>query len=295
MRGSECGLREMTVDDLDEVVAVDIRAFAGPGRQIPPPRRRELLAAYLASGGGVVAEVEGITSGFLFWHRWGAYAWLGPVAVDPSRRGNGIGRRMVEEAQGMLAAAGVRVTGLETWPEEGRNLTFYARLAFGWDGFCLLLQRGVPPEGAPIPPVPVEDPALIRPVAAAVLPGFDPSLWVGAMLESGLGELFAGRDGCVLCQRGGSREGTGGLGVIRLLLAGPGARPSRTSELLQTACAYFRAVGVPEVVLPLPGAERHRLPELLKQGWRVAGATLRAHYPSSPSPFRGTALFSLMG
>jgi len=290
----ECGLRDMTAGDLDEVTAVDVRAFAGQ-TGATAPRRRDLLTAYLTAGGGLVAETDRAVSGYLFWHRWGGYAWLGPVGVDPPHQGRGVGRRLVEAALDRLGTAGVRVTGLETWPGEGKNLTFWARLGFGWDGFCLLLQRNVPPEGAPIPRVPVEDPAVVRAPAAALWPGLDPSPWVGAMLRLGVGELFAGRDGAVLCQRGGSREGTGGLGLIRLLVSGPGSRPSRAFELVQTACAYFRAVGVTEVVLPLPGSERHRLPEFLAQGWRVAAAAMRGHYPASPPPFRGTALFSLMG
>ena len=290
-------LREMTAADLGDVSAVDLRAFGGTpaGRGLLLPRRGELMAAYLAAGGGLVAEVDGAPGGFLFWHRWGTYGWLGPLAVDPVHQGRGIGKRLVEAARTRLITSGVRVVGLETWPEEGKNLTLYSRLSFQWEGFCLLLTHSAMVEDATIPPAPVDDMALVRRIAASVLPGFDPSVSVAATVRQGLGDLFAEANGFVLCQRGGSREGTHDLGLIKLLMVEPGARRSQTGYLLQTACAYFRAVGAREVLLPLYADQQHWLPDLLARGWRIAGATLRALWPAPPPGPRGTAFYSLVG
>jgi len=288
-------LREMTAADLEEVRAVDLRAFSENNRGILLPRRRELLAAYLAAGGGLVADMDGTVAGFVFWHHWGSCGWLGPLAVDPVYQGHGLGKSLVLAARRALRDDGAGVVGLEAWPEEGRSLTLVSRLSFQWEGFCLLLARNTLTRDTVIPPLPVDDQALVRRVAAAVQPGFDPSPVVAVALGHGLGELFAEANGFVLCQRGGSREGTGDLGLVRLLLVEPGARRYLTLGLLETACAYFRAVGAREALLPLYADQRHWLPDLLAGGWRIAGATLRALWPAPPPAPRGTAFFSLSG
>jgi GNAT superfamily N-acetyltransferase len=288
-------LRHMTEDDLAQVREVDLKAFGGKGAATLQPRRREVMAAYLAAGGGLVADAGDAVAGFVFWHRWGSYGWMGPLAVDPLHQGRGLGKSLVETARSALSAGGARVVGLETWPEQGENLTLYSRLSFRWEGFCLLLTRSTLAIDAAIPRSPVDDPALVRRVAAAVLPGFDPYQAVAAFVHQGLGDLFAAANGFVLCQRGGSREGTDGLGLVRLLLVEPGARRNVTERLLETACAYFRAVGAREVVLPLYADQQYWLPGLLAGGWRIAGATLRAFWPAPPPAPRGTAFYNLVG
>lgn len=290
-------LREMTTFDLENVIMVDLRAgvASSAGYTQLLPRRKELMSAYLTTGGGLVAEVDGLFVGFLFWHHWGSLGWLGPLAVDPVHQGYGIGKRLVDAGRAKLNSLGARVVGLETWPQEGKNLTLYSRLSFQWEGFCLLLTRSVTHGHNGIPQAPVDDLGLVRRVAGSVVSGFDPSSAVEFTIRQGLGDLFAEVYGFVLCQRGGSREGTHDLGLIKLLMVEPGAGRNKTHHLMETACAYFRAVGAREVLLPLYADQQNWLPDLLNQGWRIAGATMRASWPAPAPRPRGSAFYSLMG
>lgn len=60
----------------------------------------------------------------------GHRGWIYYLAVDPDHRGNGLGRRMVAEAEGWLAAAGMPKVQLLVRSTNERVLAFYEHLGY---------------------------------------------------------------------------------------------------------------------------------------------------------------------
>lgn len=68
--------------------------------------------------------------GFNMVHLSGLEGWMGPLALDPSYQGHGIGKAVVLEGKRWLERAGARVIGLETMPRTMDNIGFYSSLDF---------------------------------------------------------------------------------------------------------------------------------------------------------------------
>jgi GNAT superfamily N-acetyltransferase len=68
--------------------------------------------------------------GFNMVHQSGVEGWMGPLALDPSYHGHGIGKSIVQEGQRWLERSGAEVIGLETMPRTMDNIGFYSSLDF---------------------------------------------------------------------------------------------------------------------------------------------------------------------
>ena len=108
-----------------------------------PTMTDQLLGYYLdrTPDYSFVAEKKGGLVGFCLVCRWGATAWMGPIAVLPPAQGTGIGRSMVEASIAALRNTGITTLGLETMPRSYRNLQFYSRLGLNFEQMTLDLSR----------------------------------------------------------------------------------------------------------------------------------------------------------
>jgi len=68
--------------------------------------------------------------GFNMVHLSGQEGWMGPLALDPSYQGHGLGKSIVLEGRRWLEGVGARVIGLETMPRTMDNIGFYSSLDF---------------------------------------------------------------------------------------------------------------------------------------------------------------------
>jgi|SRR5581483_1880080 len=96
-----------------------------------PTESRRYLAHLLQFDalGGVVAEEDGEVVGVGWLHPRGAVATIGPLAVDPSRQGRGIGRRLLERLVEM-AGKGVPQVRLVHESYNATSLGLYLRSGF---------------------------------------------------------------------------------------------------------------------------------------------------------------------
>ncbi len=131
-------LRPMRAEDLGAVNKVLSSAFTQARWEMGfktyrvPPCRPVMLRMYLQRfpGGNFVLEHRRKIVGFVFSHLWGKVGWLGPVAVLPEKQGRGLGRQLVQAGVEALKAADAVTIGLETLPNNFRNLRFYTRMGF---------------------------------------------------------------------------------------------------------------------------------------------------------------------
>ncbi|MGL6279547.1 MAG: GNAT family acetyltransferase [Gaiella sp.] len=132
-------IRPFAEEDEDAVVA--LWAATGLTRPWNDPRRdiaRKLLVQrewflVASRGGRVVGSVMAGYDG----HRGSAYY----LAVDPSERGWGLGRALMDEAERLLGAAGCPKVNLMVRSDNAPALGFYAELGYAIDDVVPLGKR----------------------------------------------------------------------------------------------------------------------------------------------------------
>lgn len=143
LRPAAVTVREITDDDVAQVVALwracDLtRPWNDPERDIADARRNPTSTVLVALDddsavvGSVLAGYEG--------HR----GWLYYVAVAPGLQGRGLGRRLVEAAEGWLRDAGASRVRLMVRSTNTAVRGFYATLGYT-DVECTVLGRTLEP------------------------------------------------------------------------------------------------------------------------------------------------------
>lgn len=112
-------------EHLERVGEIDAVAFNRTARS------RENLSGILgvARGGAWVFIEQGEVVGYVFTRLLGDLAYIGPLGVEQSLQGRGIGRMLMHRAMAFLKPK-CKVLGLETMPESGKNLGLYQSLGF---------------------------------------------------------------------------------------------------------------------------------------------------------------------
>jgi len=124
-------IRPMAIDDYDEVLAL-WRACEGIG--LAGADSREGVAAFLEENPGfslVALDGDRIVGAVLSGHN-GRRGTITHLAVDPSRRRLGIGRRLAERCVSNLRAAGIRKCHIMVFSDNRAALAFWHRLR--WHG-----------------------------------------------------------------------------------------------------------------------------------------------------------------
>jgi GNAT superfamily N-acetyltransferase len=131
----EVTLRRGPVEDWDALHALLVACFADMEERIDPPSSlREMTAADLRAKAAKETLVTlwqgGAPVGCGYLRDTGRSVYLGKLAVRPDRRGRGLLRRIVAEAEAMAQALGRPVLELGTRVELTENHAVFARLGF---------------------------------------------------------------------------------------------------------------------------------------------------------------------
>lgn len=121
-------LRPFGVGDLERVAALWrtcglVVPYNDPAEDIAFCRASPTAELFVAEDGDVI--VASAMAG-----HDGHRGWLYYVATDPSRRGEGLGRRIVAHAEAWLAAQGVRKINLMIRENNAQALDFYQRVGY---------------------------------------------------------------------------------------------------------------------------------------------------------------------
>jgi predicted N-acetyltransferase YhbS len=269
-------IRTMRVADLEEVAEISDGAFievigelSGQRLERPffPPAG---LALRLETDpeGCLVASDDGTLVGALFSVARGTLAWFGPLAVAMGRHGNGVGQALVAECIARWSPRGVRLMGLETFPNSRFHLHLYAKLGFQ------VRKRLDRPAAASIaePAPPLQHPKVSLPDLGYLYPGLDPTAEVRAILNRKAGRVFATDRSLAIVLFADAFHVTAEDAFIPLLVA-----PDREAFLsLVAACeAAALAAGKKAIAIRLPGTCWGAFQALAGSGYRAGSSALR--------------------
>jgi predicted N-acetyltransferase YhbS len=276
-------IRSMREEDLEAVAEVTDLAFIEvigklSGRILERPFFAPAGLALKLAGdpeGCLVAIADGRVAGALFSVARGTLAWFGPLAVDSSHQGAGVGQALVAECVRRWSGRGVRLQGLETFPNSSFHLHLYSKFGFrpAWTGVELrkrLDGEGEVPPAEPAPPL--QHPMLPLPDLGYLYPGFDPSAEVRAILERRAGRVFATDRSLAIVLLEGAFHVTAENAFIPLLVA-----PDRAGflSLAAAAEAVARAAGKQQIAVRIPGACWGAFQALVDNGYRAGLSMLR--------------------
>ena len=244
--------------------------------------------------GPLVAEEDGRIVGALGSSDWGALAWFGPVAVEPGRQGQGIGRALVGAWTDRQRARGAELLGLETWAQSGGHLRLYSSLGFQPLWLSAALSRVLPPGPGAFPAgasrfsllsqqervAALDDLAAL---AGRLYAGLDWRAEVLAVEAAGAGDTLlledsGGITGLAVCQTGTLTPHPDHL-IISVLAVDP--RPPRAVaeqgflRLLDAVEALARALGRTRVLARVCTRYTAAYAALQSRGYRDGGAMAR--------------------
>lgn len=121
-------IRKMKFEDIEAIKEIDKKCF-----KIDSTRTTEGIKGYIEKSdfSSIVYEIDNKVVGYNFIHIWGAFAWFGPLGVNPEYQSQGIGKKLIEHTIKILKEEyKVTTIGLNTMPESAYNVGFYIRLGF---------------------------------------------------------------------------------------------------------------------------------------------------------------------
>jgi predicted N-acetyltransferase YhbS len=276
-------VRTMRPADLEEVAELSDNAFIDligklSGQHLVRPFfPPEGLALRLEADpeGCLVAAEGGSLIGSLFSVARGTLAWFGPLAVAPGQQGKGVGQTLVAECIARWSPRGVRLMGLETFPDSGFHLHLYSKLGFrpAWVGFQVRKQLDAPAAGGRVEPAPpLQHPEVPLPDLDYLYPGLDPSAEVRAILKRKAGRVFATDRSLAIVLLADALHVTPDDAFLPLLVA-----PDREGflSLLAAAEEAARDAGKKTLAIRLSGSCWAAFQALVERGYRAGPAALR--------------------
>jgi GNAT superfamily N-acetyltransferase len=276
-------VRTMREADLEAVAALSDDAFIDVIEQLSGrrPERPFFPPAGLAlrleadPNGCLVAADSGSLVGALFSIARGTLAWFGPLAVARGQQSHGVGQALVAECVARWAPRGVRLMGLETFPNSSFHLHLYSKLGFrpGWIGFQvrkLLDSAAREPSAKPAPPL--QHPQVPLPDLGYLYPGFDPTAEVRALLHRKAGRVFATDRSLAIVLLADAFHVTAEEAFVPLLVA-----PDRDAFLSLVAAAEeaARGAGKKSIAIRLSGSSWGAFQALAEGGYRAGSSALR--------------------
>jgi GNAT superfamily N-acetyltransferase len=272
-------IRPLRADDLAWAPGLCEAAFCRmtellSGRPRTPPMFAAALFPYrlAADPAGCFAAFDGPRpAGVLFSVARGPLAWVGPIAVAPEADNRGVGQTLMAACLDGWGRRGVRLAGLETFPNSPKHLHLYAKLGFrpGWTGIGM--RREWPADGATAWPEGVTADGDL-PSLDFVYPGLDLRAEVEATRRQELGALLVTEGGCALCHVRSTFHPKPGSAFVPFAAA---QTAEAFDRVLRAAEHLAARAGCGALSVRLPGSCWSAYRHLAGRGYRDTGAMLR--------------------
>ena len=95
--------------------------------------------------GCFVAFMDGKIAGTIISHIWGKIGWFGPLEVEASQQGQGIGKALVQKSLIYLKSKGCTTRGCETMASSSKNIAFYMKMGFRAKSLSNILYKHLEP------------------------------------------------------------------------------------------------------------------------------------------------------
>lgn len=119
--------------DLAQILPLLKKSFAYMEGRIDPPSSLHRLTGQAIAEQAATGEIWGIgapLSGVVFLTRKPGCLYLGKLAVDPAKQGQGLGKVLIQTAMVRAKAAGIDTVGLQTRVELIENRRFFENNGF---------------------------------------------------------------------------------------------------------------------------------------------------------------------
>jgi N-acetylglutamate synthase-like GNAT family acetyltransferase len=242
------------------------------------------------------AELDGELVGSVFAARWGTFAFLGPLTVDPAVWDRGVGGALTEAVTGAFDRWEIDQAGLFTFPSSARHVGLYQKHGF-WPRFLTAVTAkevtASPDRCETYSQVPPLDRGAtldaVDEVTAAVFPGLDVRREIEAVEAQRLGDTLLLREGdapagVAVCHCGAGSEAGSGVCYVKFGAVRPGAGAGERFERLLEACESFAAAsGLRTVTAGVNTGRLDAYRRMLRRGYRTAttGISMRLR-PGEP-------------
>lgn len=278
----------MLAADLDSVDDV-LRVAFGTIRGLPDPRSAfgdaDLARTRFAAAPDCawVAEVDGDVVGSVFAARWGSFAFLGPLSVQPDLWDRGIAGRLLGPVLEAFAGWELRQAGLFTFAGSPKHLGLYQKHGF-WPGSLTVIAEKAPAAqaGGSFDLVSGEPAAGrsavlddVRALTDEVLPGLDVGREIAAAEAQGIGDTVllrgdAALEGVAVCHVGPGSEAGSDTCYVKFAAVRPGANAAGRFERLLDGCeAFASASGLGRLVAGVSTGNLDAYGRLLARGFRA--------------------------
>ncbi len=221
-------------------------------------------------------------------HLSGTEGWMGPLAVDPSHQGHGLGRAVVTAGTEWLRGRKASVIGLETMPRTVDNIGFYSALGYTPGRLTITVTVDAAYAESRVPQLgrltERERSSMIEQCAALsmeLLPGYDFTREIELTQTLGLGDTLVLERGDVvhgfaICHTAPLVEGRmrDEVRVLKLV----GRSYADIDELVTQLADYARRSGGRRVAIRLQGEYAVLYQRLIARGARVRWTDLRMTY-----------------
>lgn len=242
--------------------------------------------------GGHVAECDGEVVGAGWTHGRGRVAGLGPLAVLPRHRGQGLGRRLLEACMAALGGRGAQVRVVEDAADTAA-LGFFVRAGFRVVSAVFELERPLAAGTAVAPPGAGAAVRVATAAEQAELVARDARSW-GAARAQDVSALLAHGRAAVLVRHDRTLAHAFARRVERVVRLGPAAGDDGT--LVAALLAQLAAEAAAEHALParvlVPATDRRLVDGLVAHGFGVRGTLLYLAVGGGTAPPPGYALGS---
>jgi GNAT superfamily N-acetyltransferase len=253
-------IRKLREDDLTEADRIFRCAFGAQFRLVDPMTAfgdaDYVYGRWRANPeNSYAAEQDGRLVGSNFTTRWGTVGFFGPLTVDPTAWGRGIGKRLVEEAVRQLDRWNLTHRGLFTFADSPKHISLYRGFRF-WPRFLTALMSHAPPPASGHRNYRLwseldsrqrlEANARCVSLTDTVYPGLDVTCEIDAVASLLLGDTILLEDGdrldgLAVCHIGPRTEAGSDVCYVKFAAARPSATIADAFTRLIAACEQFAA------------------------------------------------------
>jgi GNAT superfamily N-acetyltransferase len=245
----------------------------------------------------LVAEVNGSLAGSNLATRWGSFAFLGPLTVEPALSNRGIAKRLLAASMEIVDGWQVRDAALFTFSNSTKHIHLYQGFGF-WPRFLTRLLSKPPGEhwGVSFDTFSHSSDAdraaaidACRGVADSVYAGLDLSSEIRIAYELQLGETVllwggASLDAFAVCHQGAGTEAGENTCYIKFAAARSGPRAESVFALLLRACeVHALRCGLKRMEAGVNTGRIHAYRTMLRIGYRADSYGIAMHRSDSPA------------
>jgi ribosomal protein S18 acetylase RimI-like enzyme len=299
-------IRNMNIDDWEEVSQIDTRAFnaylqlTGHEPNIHHRSQANLTASLaLHPDGCFVAETDKMV-GYIFSRAWGKLGWIGTFGIDPDYHGQGIGHKLIIRAIKSLEKAGCTTIGLETMPDSLYNVGFYTKLGFNPTYPTLYFTKAPEASTATISFNVLNEVNEQEAFSCITSLSKKANQYIDYVVEAQNAKLYGWGDtllfgwpqpyGFAVVRTVSTRQGASQpICAVMCALLEPKKR-NQLGKVLQLLISYAYEKKASQISLPVNAIDSEALQAVIKSGFRVGGIMLRFIYQGEYSRPKGIDL-----